>query len=273
MKITKTPKVNTCLMLLLTFVTAVLFLPWNISHAQSNSTQNSQPDLIGVVKSLSGSKITIYIAKLSSQSDGRGFGRGRIELTSKTQTITVSSKTSIVTRSFQNDQVVEKKLSTKDLKANNILYIWYADSKKKTISKILVQGTYDPYQTPELIGVIKKVESSKITITVATIERPQQRLNTSNNQSQQKTNPQPPQGRFNRGMMNLKLSSQTKTIAISKSTEIVTRSFQNGQMTEKKLTVKDLKANNIVYIWYSDSKKTTAKRIMVMGTYSQNSSK
>jgi len=72
-------------------------------------------------------------------------------------------------------------------------------------------------------------------------------------------------------MMNLKLSNQTKTVAISKSTVIVTRTFQNGQMTEKKLTVKDLKANNIVYIWYSDSKKTTAKRIMVMGTYSQSS--
>ncbi len=84
---------------------------------------------------------------------------------------------------------------------------------------------------------------------------------------------QVPQGGFGRVMMNLKLSSQTKTIAISKSTVIVTRTFQNGQMTEKKLTVKDLKANNIVYIWYSDSKKTTAKRIMVIGTYSQSSSK
>jgi len=42
-------------------------------------------------------------------------------------------------------------------------------------------------------------------------------------------------------------------------------------MTEKKLTVKDLKTNNIVYIWYSDSKKTTAKRIMVIGTYNQGS--
>lgn len=85
---------------------------------------------------------------------------------------------------------------------------------------------------------------------------------------------QPPQGGFGRGMMNLKLSSQTKTIAISKSTVIATRTFQNGQMTEKKLTVKDLKTNNIVYIWYSDSKKTAAKRIMVMGIYnSQSSSK
>ena len=73
--------------------------------------------------------------------------------------------------------------------------------------------------------------------------------------------------------MNLQLSNQTKTIAISKSTEIVTRTFQNGKLTEKKLTVKDLKTNNIVYIWYSDSKKTTAKRIMVMGTYGQSSSK
>ncbi len=135
-------------------------------------------NLIGVAKSISGSKITIYIAKISSQSNDRGFGRGRIELTSKTQTITVSNKTSIVTRAFQNGQITEKKLSTKDLKANNILHIWYADSKKKTISKILVQGTYDPYQTPELIGIIKKVESSRITITVATIQRPQPRQNT-----------------------------------------------------------------------------------------------
>ncbi|ADL43324.1 hypothetical protein COB47_2065 [Caldicellulosiruptor obsidiansis OB47] len=271
MRMPKSLKAYMCLMLILTFIATVLILPWNISYAQSNSSQNSQPDLIGVVKSLSGSKITIYIAKLSSQSDGRGFGRGRIELTSKTQTITVSSKTSIVTRVFQNGQVTEKKLTTKDLKTNNILYIWYADSKKKTISKILVQGTYDPYQTPELIGVIKKVESSRITITVATIERPQPGQSTSTNQPQQRPVGQPPQGGFDRDMMNLKLSSQTKTITISKSTVIVTRTFQNGQMTEKKLTVKDLKANNIVYIWYSDSKKTTAKRIMVMGTYSQSS--
>ncbi|WAM34014.1 hypothetical protein [Caldicellulosiruptor morganii] len=273
MKIFKLLKACISFILVFTFIFAMLVLPWDISHAQSNSSQNSQSDLIDVVKSLSGSKITIYIAKLSSQSDGRGFGRGRIELTGKTQTITVSNKTTIVTRSFQNGQVVEKKLSTKDLKTNNILYIWYADSKKKTISKILVQGTYDPYQTPELIGIIKKVESGKITVVVATIERPQPPQNTSNNQAQQRTNPQPPQGGFRRGMMNLKLSNQTKTVAISKSTEIVTRNFQNGQMTEKKLAVKDLKANNIVYIWYSDSKKTTAKRIMVMGTYNQNSSK
>lgn len=271
MRISKSLKAYMSLILVFTFITAVLLLPWDISNAQSNGTQNSQPDLIGVVKSLSGSKITIYIAKLSSQSDSRGFGRGRIELTSKTQTITVSSKTSIVTRVFQNGQITEKKLSTKDLKTNNILYIWYADSKKTTISKILVQGTYDPYQTPELIGVVKKVESSKITVTVATIQRPQPGQNTPNNQSQQNRPSQPPQGGFAGRMMNLKLSNQTKTIAISKSTEIVTRSFQNGKLTEKKLTVKDLKTNNIVYIWYSDSKKTTAKRIMVMGTYSQSS--
>jgi len=268
MRITKNLKAYTCLMLILTFVTAILSLPWNISYAQSNGTQNSQPDLIGVVKSISGNKVTIYIAKLSSQNDGRGFGRGRIELMSNTQTITVSSKTSIVTRVFQNGQVTEKKLSTKDLKKNNILYIWYADSKKKTVSKILVQGTYDPYQTPELIGVIKKVESSRITVTVATIERPQPGKNTSKSQPQQRITLQPPQGGFGRGMMNLKLSSQTKTVAISKSTEIVTRTFQNGQMVEKKLTAKDLKSNYIVYIWFSDSKKTTAKRVMVMGTYS-----
>lgn len=271
MSISKSTKAYMSLILILSFIVTMLVVPWNISRAQSNATKNSQPDLIGVVKSISGSKITIYIAKLSSQSDGRGFGRSRVELTNKTQTITVSSKTSIVTRVFQNGQVTEKKLSTKDLKTNNILYIWYADSKKTNISEILVQGTYDPYQTPELIGVIKKVESSRITITVATIERPQPGQNTSNNQPQQRLASQPPQGGFGRGMMNLKLSSQTKTIAISKSTVIVTRTFQNGQMTEKKLTIKDLKANNIVYIWYSDSKKTTAKRIMVMGTYSQSS--
>ncbi|ADQ05515.1 hypothetical protein Calow_1996 [Caldicellulosiruptor owensensis OL] len=269
MRMPKSLKTYMCLMLILTFIAAELILSWNISHAQSKSAQNSQPDLIGVVKNISGSKITIYIANLSSQNDGRGFGRGRIELTSNTQTITVSSKTSIVTRVFQNGQVTEKKLSTKDLKTNNILYIWYADSKKKTISKILVQGTYDPYQTPETIGVIKKAESSRITITVATIERPQPRQNMSNNQPQQRPAGQPPQGGFGRGMMNLKLSSQTKTVAISKSTEIVTRRFQNGQMVEKKLTVKDLKSNNIVYIWFSDSKKTTPKRVMVMGTYSK----
>ncbi|ADQ45239.1 hypothetical protein Calkro_0335 [Caldicellulosiruptor kronotskyensis 2002] len=225
MRVPKSLKAHMSLMLILTFIIAVLILSWNISYAQSNSAQNSQPDLIGVVKSLSGSKITIYIAKLSSQSDGRGFGRGRIELTNKTQTITVSSKTSIVTKVFQNGQVTEKKLLTKDLKTNNILYIWYADSKKTTVSKILVQGTYDPYQTPELIGVIKNVESSRITITVATMERPQPRQNTSNNQPQQRMASQPPQGGFGRGMMNLKLSSQTKTIAISKSTVIVTRTF------------------------------------------------
>lgn len=142
MRMPKSLKAYICLMLILTFITAVLILPLNISHAQTNNTQNSQPDLIGVVKSLSGSKITIYIAKLSSQSNGRGFGRGRIELTSKTQTITVSSKTSIVTRVFQNGQITEKKLSTKDLKTNNILYIWYADSKKTTAKRIMVMGTY-----------------------------------------------------------------------------------------------------------------------------------
>ncbi|ABP68026.2 hypothetical protein Csac_2449 [Caldicellulosiruptor saccharolyticus DSM 8903] len=273
MRITKNLKAFMCLILILSFITAVLTLPWSISYAQSNNIQNSQPDLIGVVKSISGSKITIYIAKLSSQSNGRGFGRGRVEPTNKTQTITVSSKTSIVTRTFQNGQIAEKKLSTKDLKPNNILYIWYADSKKKTVSRILVQGTYNPYQTPEAIGIVKKVESNKITITVATIQRPQPRQNTSNNQPQQRMASQVPQGGFSRDMMNLKLSNQTKTIAISKSTVIVTRTFQNGQMTEKKLTVKDLKTNNIVYIWYSDSKKTTAKRIMVMGAYSQSSSK
>jgi len=113
MRMPKRLKAYMWLMLILTFVTAILILPWNIPYAQSNGSQNSQPDLIGVVKSLSGSKITIYIAKLSSQSDDRGFGRGIIELTSKTQTITVSSKTSIVTRAFQNGQVTEKKLSTK----------------------------------------------------------------------------------------------------------------------------------------------------------------
>jgi len=83
MRITKNLKAFMCLILILSFITAVLTLPWSISYAQSNNIQNSQPDLIGVVKSLSGSKITIYIAKLSSQSDGRGFGRGRIELTNK----------------------------------------------------------------------------------------------------------------------------------------------------------------------------------------------
>ncbi|WAM36665.1 hypothetical protein OTK01_000445 [Caldicellulosiruptor acetigenus] len=142
MRMPKSLKAYMCLMLILTFIAAVLILPWDTSLAQSNNAQNSQPDLIGVVKNFSGSKITIYIAKLSSQSDGRGFGRSRVELTNKTQTITVSSKTSIVTRVFQNGQITEKKLSTKDLKTNNILYIWYADSKKTTAKRIMVMGTY-----------------------------------------------------------------------------------------------------------------------------------
>lgn len=59
----------------------------------------------------------------------------------------------------------------KDLKINNVLYIWYVDSKKINILKIFVQGIYDLYQMLELIGVIKKVELSRIIIIVVIIER------------------------------------------------------------------------------------------------------
>lgn len=92
MIIPRVMKISFAFILLLAVLFAVLALPWEISSAQSNGAQNLQPDLIGVVKSVSGSKITIYIAKLSAQGNNMGFGRGRVELTNKTQTITVSSK-------------------------------------------------------------------------------------------------------------------------------------------------------------------------------------
>jgi len=71
-------------------------------------------------------------------------------------------------------------------------------------------------------------------------------------------------------MMNLQLSNQTKTIQVTKTTSIVTITRENNQRKEKKLTIKDLKANNIIWIWYADAKKGTVSRIQVNGTYSSN---
>ncbi|MEZ0535902.1 hypothetical protein ACAG39_01495 [Caldicellulosiruptoraceae bacterium PP1] len=42
-------------------------------------------------------------------------------------------------------------------------------------------------------------------------------------------------------------------------------------MKEKKLTLKDIKVNDIIHIWYNDEKKGTVSRIQVSGTFKTNS--
>lgn len=270
---------------LITILVLVIFLLSILStvfvFASQNQQNSTNPDLIGVVSKISGDKITITVAKLSTTQQGFGRGRGNIELTKQTKTIQVSKTTSLVANIWENNQIKEIKISVKDLRKNDILYIWFADKKKGTIKKIQFHGTYNPYAVPELIGVIKKISGDKITITVATISRPQQpangqNSNAQNNRSQAAQNRssqgnQPNQGGFGFGRMNnVQLTNQTKTIQVTKSTTIITITRENNQMKEKKLTIKDLKANNIIWIWYADKNKGTVSRIQVNGTYSAN---
>ncbi|BCS80328.1 hypothetical protein [Anaerocellum diazotrophicum] len=245
----------------------------------SSSNQNlASPQLVGVVKSVSGSKITIMVANLQNQNQQRGFGRVNVVLTNKIQILVVNNKTQMYVRLFENGQINEIKISPKDLRPNDILYIWFSDSKKTNVSRIVLVDTYDPYRVPDQIGVIKKIESNKLTIIVVEFNRPQiqrpqnERQNNANQQkSQRSQSTKPSNGQrqgFSQRQLPIKLTSNTKVIYITKSTEILTSTFNNGQVNEKKITLKSLKVNNIVYFWFQDSNKTTAKRMVVVGTYS-----
>ncbi|MFL0266716.1 hypothetical protein [Candidatus Clostridium radicumherbarum] len=78
----------------------------------------------------------------SNNGNGNNQGqrpRRQLEFTGETKTITIPDGTSITTMVRGNQGRQTEQLKVSDLKANDILQIWYADKNKGTFSKITVQ--------------------------------------------------------------------------------------------------------------------------------------
>lgn len=103
----------------------------NNSNSSNNNSNNNNSNSSGKTNNTNGN-------------NGNGGSQGtrqrrQLEFTGETKTLTIPDGTSITTMVRGNQGRETKQLKVTDIKADDILQIWYTDKVKGTISKISVQ--------------------------------------------------------------------------------------------------------------------------------------
>lgn len=120
------------------------------SGPEDGSMQNQMPGLSGEVESISDNKITIKLIEMpqrppslpqgqEGQADQGTPPQRTFTYTGETKTITVTSDIPITTMNRTEQGMETVNLKFEDIKAGDILSVWYSDKETGKISKIIVQ--------------------------------------------------------------------------------------------------------------------------------------